>query len=163
MIDDNDQSDERSTLLITIFSMIFTIFSIISCVMNYLTTLNLFRSFYVVLIQIYVESQQIATMKVNDFNSFGGKIMNSRNNIGVAMMKILQVGETQVDVLSPKQDSRGAFIMFLVQVDKSQYEKVENRLNDGMHDQTMPSMLKKVKNLFTQKFCVGVGLIESNK
>ena len=143
----------RSTLLITIFSMIFTIFSIISCVLEYFTTSKFVQSRTIVFLRIFVESRSIGQMSASTFSR---NIICKKRKIVHVVKRVVQIAARQMDLLKPKQDTNGVMLMFLLQIDEIQFDQIKTRLENGISNNSLQNELKTVLGFTTSRTSLSV-------
>ena len=125
----------------------FTLFSIISCVLEYFTTSRFVKSRTIVFLQIFVESITIGQMNSYQFRK---EIINRQRQIVHTVKRVLQIAARQMDLLKPKQDTDGVMLMFLLQIDETQFRGIQKHLHRGIEQNSLQNELKTMLN-FTKK------------
>ena len=140
ILHEDPENTDGATLLITVFSMIFTIFSIFSCVLEFCTTRQVMNSNDVAFVRIFVQSSTIGRMKSREFRN---KIVHAKKSVIHSLKRALQVGASQLDLLQPKQDAKGVLLMFLIQInqaDNDEYNEMKHRLTTAIKDKVIANV-----------------------
>ena len=125
---------DRSGLLITIFSMVFTVISICLSLFEFM-----FRSKYIdngsiLIARFSVESKKVASMR---FNEFQQRIIFRKNRFINSLAKCLHLNYVQIDRLIPLQDSNGAILTFIIEADSHYFDHIVNGLKSAIIDGTI--------------------------
>ena len=123
------QTEDASSLLITIFSMIFTIISILISVFEYFLSSKFLILESSIIITFNIESIDVSSMR---YAQFLQEIVFKRNRFVDSIAKILQLERKQIERLKPKQDTKGAIFTLAIATDVFYYEYIQNTITQAV-------------------------------
>ena len=125
---------DYSSLLITSFSMMFTMISILLSCFEYFLS-SKFASFGSSIIMSFcVESNDIVTMNYKEFQS---EFVFRKHKIIGCFAKLLKVKTEQVERLKPNKLSNGVMFVFAIAIDVSKYDDVKEIATQIVQDGTL--------------------------
>ena len=140
-----------SNLLITIFSMLFTIISIILSGFDYCLKSKFVYVSSSIIISFCVESNDVANMPHTQFKS---QIVNRKNKLCNNIAKILSLRFQQVERLTPKLVSNGIIYVFIIAADETKYDSIHESIQNANDND-------KIKTLFENIYGLKVSHINS--
>ena len=120
---------DNDDLLITIFSMLFTLISLFLSVFEYFLARKFIKSSHLLMIRFMVESQQIEAL---DEYEFFGQIGLKKFEIVHYFAKLLHVNIRHVERLMPIQTDQGMAMTFLVDAESVGFDKIQQLVHQSL-------------------------------
>ena len=124
-------TQDYSSLLITIFSMIFTMMSISMSCFEFFLSSKFVKLGSNIIISFCIESKDISNMPHKQFQS---EIVFSRIKFIGKVATLLKVKHEQVERLKPTRYSDGAMFVFTVAIGDDKYEEIKQRFERLIQD-----------------------------
>lgn len=122
---------DYSSLLITVFSMIFTIVSILMSAFEYCLSSKFIHIRTGIIVSFEIKSKSAIEMRGAKYLS---QIVFKTIKLNVYMARILGIRLNEIERLKPKLTNDGIFYTFIVAVDVSQYSKIENSMRNVLYN-----------------------------
>ena len=117
-------TQDYSTLLITVFSIIFTMISILMSCFEYFLSSKFVSFASSIIISFCIESDDIVNMSHKEFQS---SVVFRRNKLIESLAKLLKLRYEQVERLKPKKTANGAIFLFAIAIDVSQIDNIKQQ------------------------------------
>ena len=127
-------TQDYSSLLITIFSMIFTIVSILMSCFEYFLSSKFVRLGSSIIISFCIESHDIANMPHKQFLS---DIVFCKIKLIGNVAKLLKVKHEQIERLKPTRLSNGAMFVLSLAIGVSKYDEIKQRFDQLVQNDTL--------------------------
>ena len=117
-------TEDYSSLLITVFSMIFTMISILMSCFEYFLSSKFVSFSSSIIISFCIESDDIVNMSHKEFQS---SVVFCRSKLIQSLAKLLKLRYEQVERLKPKKTPNGAMFLFTIAIDVSQIDNIKQQ------------------------------------
>ena len=139
---EREESSARTSLLVTILSMIFTVVSILLNIFEYILSRQISEHGSVMIFKFTLKSQKIANMSSGEFSQ---KVMYSnRRKLSHLVSKMLHINKRQIETMIPTQSNDGAIFSFIVVADAIHFGHIGQELNQGVQNETFMAKLQAI-------------------
>ena len=135
---------DYSSLLVAIFSMIFTIISILLSTFEYCLSEKFLKFGASVVLSFEIVSPEISQMRTRKFFQ---KYVYKKNQLISKMAQITNLRYPQIERLKPQKTPKGAKFAFIVGVSVQECQTMEIALKNGIADQTLKQVCVYVYDL----------------
>ena len=140
--EDRSDSGFESDLVITIFSMFFTIISILLSSFEYVFASKFVKQGCVMVIKFDLESQAIADMRYVKFRN--EVIFSNFFSLKGAISKMLHVGSEHVERLIPIQSNSGVTLVFIIDANSMRFNDFWTRFCQNVENNKLVKQLAKI-------------------
>lgn len=136
------ETSDYSSLLITLFSMTFTIVSTLMSMFEYFLSSKFVSFASNVIVTFHIQCAHISQMKNKKFRK---KVIFKRGSkLTAEISKILKLSKKQIERLNPKQDTRGAIFTFAIAIDESKKGEIEQLMTQCINNGELAKVFKQL-------------------
>ena len=144
----DDSNSRRTSLLITILSMTFTVISILLSIFEYALSKQIDQHGSAMIIKFPIESKMIADMSFEKFNNTF--VYSNKYSIRYLISKTLFVNQKQVEHLIPVHSSNGTVFTLIIVCDSMHFDRLFQEMKKAVQDENFISKLTKIYKITDQ-------------